>query len=104
MSNLGLGRSVNPSMSQLGSLRANPNASKTSLNSNRTTTKSQFNLPPSVVPVSGSFLFFDEKKNRLSDLGSYKTAMRNVAAPEIVYDIFEGINPAMRVPPGVALR
>ena len=67
-----LGRSANPSMSHLGSLKAQPNASKTSLMTNRTATKSQFNLPPNVVPVSGSFLFFDEKKNRLSDLGSYK--------------------------------
>ena len=91
-------------MSQLGSIRMNPNASKTSLNSNRTATQSLYNLPQSIEPVSGSFLFFDTKKNRLSDLGSYKQNMKSLAAQEVVNDVFENSSPGPRVPPGVALR
>jgi len=32
-----------------------------------------FKIPEKVIPVNGSFLFFDEKSKRLSDMGNFKS-------------------------------
>ena len=94
------GRSCNPSLTQLG-ITMNPKASKTSLNPrNRSTSTSSFALPANIVPVNGSFLFFDEDKKRLSDLGQYRTKMRNNIAPELVNDIFGRNKSTRRMAPG----
>ena len=86
-----IGRSINPSMSQLGIMKYNSSTSKASLAvEDRSTTISAFGLPANVVPVEDSFLFFDKSKNRLSDLGLYKKSMRGKKeCPEAVNDMFD---------------
>ena len=54
--------------------------------------------------VAGSFLFFDEDKKRLSDLGQYSTSMRKRACPERVQEMFKFDKQIKRVAPGVALN
>ena len=82
------GVTANPSMSQIG---INENPSKLSLITGRSqsTQKTSYALGPQMQQVNGSFLFFDEDKKRLSDLGQYSTSMRKRACPERVTEMFK---------------
>ena len=95
-----LANSNSPSMLQL---KVKPSQASFASGTSRSTNTS-FLLPNNIVPVSGSFLFFDETKKRLSDLGDYKNTMRNRVLPETVPDIFERNKHVKRIAPGVALR